>query len=161
MGAFWLSTCIKKCCFTYGIALKCMLSAWRELNEWVNKKWDGTSRLRCEDLLVCHNPDVCWVESARSCQRNKVARHNSFIWSKWGMDSTPGLGLNLKLLIFKEDENAVYTARDGGSGFACSGLLSLKQLQLYTRSLTKCPMFWWTKWQAWEKLGSCLKEKVA
>ena len=57
------------------------------------------------------------------------------------MDSTPGLGLDLKLLIFKEDENVVCIARDRGSGFAHSGLLSWKQLQLYTCSLTECPMF--------------------
>ena len=57
------------------------------------------------------------------------------------MDSTPGLGLDLKLLIFKEDENVVYIARDQGSGFAHSGLLSWKQLQSYTHSLTECPMF--------------------
>ena len=55
--------------------------------------------------------------------------------------STPGLGVNLKLLVFKEDGNIVYIARDRGSGFAHSGLLSWKQLQLYTRSLTECPMF--------------------
>ena len=40
------------------------------------------------------------------------------------MNSTPGFGVNLKLLIFKGDENVVYIARDRGPGFAHSGLLS-------------------------------------
>ena len=55
------------------------------------------------------------------------------------MDNTPGLGVNLELLIFKEDENVVYIARDRGSGFAHSGLLSWKQLQSYTRSIINVP----------------------
>ena len=56
-------------------------------------------------------------------------------------DSTPGLGLTGKVLIFKVNENVVYIARDRGTGLARSGLLSWKQQQLYTHSLTECPMF--------------------
>ena len=56
-------------------------------------------------------------------------------------DSTLVLGLSCKVLIFKEDENVLYIAREGGSGLAHSGLLSWKQQQLYTCSLTECPMF--------------------
>ena len=57
------------------------------------------------------------------------------------LSGTPGLGLSGKVLIFKKDDSFVYIARDRGAGLARSGLLSWEQWQLYTRSLTECPMF--------------------
>ena len=60
---------------------------------------------------------------------------------KHSVNSTPGFGLSCKVLILKGVENVLYTAREGGTGLAHSGLLAGSSNSCTPEVLTECPMF--------------------
>ena len=58
---------------------------------------------------------------------------------KHSVNSTPGFGLSCKVLIFKIIENVLYIAREGGAGFAHSGLLARAATVVHPKFLPNVP----------------------
>ena len=136
----------------------CCLLEENWMNEW---KWEqndigGSDELRSTG----EQQPKYWVKVSENFPDCEMRWLKCMHGSKWSIpDSTPGLGLSCERLIFKKDENILYIARVRGSGLAHSGLLAESSSSCTSVVLTKCPMFWWTKWQACKKLRSCLKKQ--